>query len=52
MKRKTIDAWHEARMTFVQVLMPTIVGLYALDGRYPDLKYKIADKIKNITNKK
>lgn len=52
MKRKTIDAWHEARLTFVQVIIPTVVGAFAIDNRYPDLKYKIRDKFNEIMNKK
>lgn len=44
MKRKTIDAWHELRLTVVQIGIPACVAAFAIDGRYPDLKYKIRDK--------
>ena len=44
MKRKTIDAMHEVRMTIVQIVIPAAVAAFAIDGRYPDLKYKIRDK--------
>ena len=44
MKYKHIQAWHEARMTFVQIVIPTVIGALYLDNKYPDLKYKIKDK--------
>lgn len=44
MKRRTIDAIHEVRMTIVQIVIPAGIAAFAIDGRYPDLKYKIRDK--------
>lgn len=47
MKRKTIDAIHEVRMTIVQIVIPAGIAAFAIDGRYPDLKYKIRDKFES-----
>lgn len=47
MKRRTIDAIHEVRMTIVQIVIPAGIAVFAIDCRYPDLKYKIRDKFKS-----
>ena len=51
MKRRTIDSIHEIRMTIVQIVIPAGIAAFAIDGRYPNLKYKIRDKYREKKNK-
>lgn len=50
MKRKTIDAMHEVRLTIVQVVIPATLAAITIDKSYPNLKYKIKDKCENVTS--
>ena len=47
-KRQRIDASREVRLWIGQVIVPGVVGLMAIDRMYPELKYKVSDKYRDV----
>lgn len=45
MTRKQIDALHELRLTFVQVVVPIGIGLIYLEETHPHWKHDVKKKI-------
>lgn len=44
MTRKQIDALHEIRLTFVQVVIPVAIGFIYLEENYPSWRYNAKKK--------